>query len=94
MKVMKTKVYLLLLVAGTLVFLADRLTAGNGGIVSPKTQKNLSTAMHGEAFAYAKYMLYAQHAREHGNARLAICSRKPLKLSVFSASQRKLNSPV
>src|SRR5579863_906442 len=36
-----------------------------------KTQENLSTAMHGEAFAYAKYMLYAQHARKNGNKQLA-----------------------
>lgn len=35
------------------------------------TMDNLSTAMHNEAFAYAKYMLYAQHARENGNAELA-----------------------
>jgi rubrerythrin len=27
--------------------------------------------MRGEAFAYAKYMLYAEHARQNGNERLA-----------------------
>jgi rubrerythrin len=27
--------------------------------------------MHGEAFAYAKYMLYAKHARQNGNTELA-----------------------
>jgi rubrerythrin len=27
--------------------------------------------MHGEAFAYAKYLLYAEHARKGGNQELA-----------------------
>jgi len=27
--------------------------------------------MHGEAFAYAKYMLYAKHAQQNGNTELA-----------------------
>ena len=70
-KVMKTKVYVFMIVAGALVFFAGRLTAGNGRTLNQKTEENLSTAMHGEAFAYAKYMLYAQHARQHGNAKLA-----------------------
>ena len=68
---MKIKVYILILVGGAFVFIAGRLTARNGGTVNPKTQENLSMAMHGEAFAYAKYMLYAQHARQHGNTKLA-----------------------
>lgn len=36
-----------------------------------KTMDNLSTAMHGEAFAYVKYLLYAEHARKDGNMELA-----------------------
>jgi rubrerythrin len=39
--------------------------------VNKKTMDNLSTAMHGEAFAYAKYMLYAERARQSGNPELA-----------------------
>lgn len=35
------------------------------------TLENLSTAMHGEAFAHAKYMLFAEHARKEGNSELA-----------------------
>lgn len=35
------------------------------------TRDNLSAAMHGEAFAYAKYMLFAQRARQTGNPELA-----------------------
>lgn len=42
-----------------------------GAALSRRTLDNLSTAMHGEAFAYAKYLLYAQHARQSGNERLA-----------------------
>jgi rubrerythrin len=36
-----------------------------------KTLDNLSTAMHGEAFAYVKYLLFAEHARKSGNKELA-----------------------
>jgi len=39
--------------------------------IDQKTLDNLSTAMHGEAFAYAKYLLYADHARKSGNKELA-----------------------
>lgn len=42
-----------------------------GGEMQPETQENLSTAMHGEAFAFAKYMLYAEHARQTGHPELA-----------------------
>lgn len=35
------------------------------------TVANLLTAMHGEAFAYAKYMLYAERARQQGHTELA-----------------------
>lgn len=36
-----------------------------------QTLEDLQTAMRGEAFAYARYMLYAQHARQRGNEELA-----------------------
>ena len=35
------------------------------------TTDNLFIAMHGEAFAYVKYLLYAEHARKNGNKELA-----------------------
>lgn len=38
---------------------------------SAQTMRNLSTAMHGEAFAYAKYMAFAEHARKSGDVELA-----------------------
>jgi rubrerythrin len=46
-------------------------TAERHGIFVRKTMENLSTAMQGEAFAYAKYLLYAEHARKSGNKELA-----------------------
>jgi hypothetical protein len=64
---MKTRVYIAILAAGALLFLAGRMTARSGSSLSQKTQENLSTAMHGEAFAFAKYMLYAKHAEQNGN---------------------------
>jgi rubrerythrin len=41
------------------------------GTLDQKTLDDLSTAMHGEAFAHAKYLLYAEHARKSGNKELA-----------------------
>lgn len=41
------------------------------GILDRKTMDNLSTAMHGEAFASVKYLLFAEHARKTGNKELA-----------------------
>ncbi len=38
---------------------------------APEVQKDLETAMKGEAFAYAKYMLFAEQARAHGHPDLA-----------------------
>ena len=38
---------------------------------SPEVQKDLETAMKGEAFAYAKYMMFAEQARAHGHPDLA-----------------------
>lgn len=39
--------------------------------MNAQTKANLLTALHGEAFAYAKYMLYAEHARQQGRNDLA-----------------------
>ena len=41
-------------------------TAETHGAFDQKTMGNLSTAMHGEAFAYVKYLLYAEQARKNG----------------------------
>jgi rubrerythrin len=39
--------------------------------ISPRSRKNLLEAMHGEAFAYAKYKLFAKQARESGHFEVA-----------------------
>jgi rubrerythrin len=39
--------------------------------MDPQTKADLLTALHGEAFAYAKYLLFAEHARQHGRNELA-----------------------
>jgi rubrerythrin len=39
--------------------------------VNSKTRENLMTALKGEAFAYAKYMAYAEHARQNGHSDIA-----------------------
>ena len=60
---MKTKLYVAVVLGGALLFVAGNLTASGAGSLSENTQANLSTAMHGEAFAYAKYLLYAKEAQ-------------------------------
>jgi len=39
--------------------------------MNEQTRNNLLSAMQGEAFAFAKYMLFAEHARNAGHADLA-----------------------
>jgi len=48
--------------------------------LSPQTTKNLTTAMKGEAFAHAKYLLYADRARQQSNTELADLFEKTAKV--------------
>jgi len=57
--------------------------AHKDGSLNKMTADNLSTAMHGEAFAYAKYMLYAEHARLVGNEELAKLFEEAAKTERF-----------
>lgn len=68
---MKAKLFLVAGVVAIAFFTMGRLSAKDPAKLNPKTMENLSTAMHGEAFAYAKYLLYADHARKGGNTALA-----------------------
>ncbi len=52
-------------------FALGQMSGTMHGRLHPATLENLSTAMHGEAFAHAKYLLFAEHARAHGNPELA-----------------------
>ncbi|WP_225102724.1 ferritin family protein [Streptomyces sp. CoH27] len=45
--------------------------AGPPQVSAARTKTNLDTAMHGEALAYAKYMLFAAQAKQTGNPALA-----------------------
>ena len=80
---MKTKLYIGAVLTGALLFVAGHVTARGGGSLSPKTQENLSTAMHGEAFAYAKYQLYAKHAEQNGDIELAKLFRTAANIERF-----------
>ena len=51
--------------------MAAGVAIGAGTQLHESTKADLSSAMHGEAFAYAKYMLYAKEARARGDAQLA-----------------------
>lgn len=68
---MKLRYVLVLLPAAAALFLMGRITAEKKVEIHPQTAENLSSAMHGEAFAFAKYMLYAEHARRNGHQELA-----------------------
>ncbi|MSP13595.1 MAG: rubrerythrin [Chloroflexi bacterium] len=48
-----------------------------------KTRENLLAAMHGEAFAYVKYMLFAEQARKHGRKELADLFEKTAAMERF-----------
>ena len=70
---MKAKLFLFTGIVAIAFFAMGRVSVSANDPVKlkPQTLKNLSTAMHGEAFAYAKYLLYAEHARKGGNTALA-----------------------
>ena len=69
--------------AAAVFFLIGRTTGGKNAGLSDKTQTNLSTAMHGEAFAYAKYLLYAHKAQQSGNPELADLLRETARTERF-----------
>lgn len=52
-------------------FALGQLTASRQGHLHAATLEDLSTAMHGEAFAHAKYLLFAEHAKQEGHPELA-----------------------
>ncbi len=80
---MKIQMLIGVLIVMATVFMIGSLTARNGASMNKETMDNLSTAMHGEAFAYAKYMLFAQHARQNGDAELATLFENAAKTERF-----------
>lgn len=75
-----------------LSFALGQVVAASEQGLNQQTVDNLSTAMHGEAFAYAKYLLFAQHARQSGDAQLAALLQKTAQTERFDhfAAEAKL----
>ena len=71
------------LLAGAIGMLSVAATSGSTGRLSPATRDHLMSAMQGEAFAAAKYELYADHARNAGNAELANLFERTAKVERF-----------
>jgi rubrerythrin len=80
---MKIRISLMLVAVAAISFAFGWGTAGNSAGLSEKTIFNLSIAMHGEAFAYAKYLLYAHHARQGGEKELADLFEETAKVEHF-----------
>ena len=82
-------------VTGVVVMAAFLAIAGTGPqkhpALSKQTLDNLSTAMHGEAMAYAKYMLYAQHARNNGKKQLAALFERAARTERFQHFSEEAN---
>jgi rubrerythrin len=68
---MNIRMYVSAFALAVLFFVLGWTTAGKNSALTARTQENLATAMHGEAFAYAKYSLFAAQARQNGNIELA-----------------------
>lgn len=51
--------------------------------LTQQTLDNLMTAMKGEAFAYAKYVLFAEHARKNGRPDIAAAFERAAKTERF-----------
>ena len=64
-------------------FTAGHLSAASKKDLNARTAKNLSSAMHGEAFAHAKYLLFAEHARKSGDIKLANLFEQTAKTERF-----------
>ncbi len=51
--------------------------------MNARTRENLLTSMRGEAFAYAKYLLFAEHARKTGRFELARLFEETARTELF-----------
>jgi rubrerythrin len=76
---MKAKVLFAIMIFAPAILSIGFVHAQSDKKLSEQTMQNLSTAMHGEAFAYAKYMAFAEHARKSGDTELADLLEKTAK---------------
>src|SRR3974377_1250795 len=53
------------------IFATGFVSGRTVGPLKEQTRANLLKAMHGEAFAHAKYLLFAEHARTSGHTDIA-----------------------
>lgn len=93
---MKLKVAFPVVSAVALSFAIGHVVAQSEKKLNEQTMANLSTAMHGEAFAYAKYLLFAEHARKSGQPKLALLLEQTAKTERFEhfAAEAKLAGTV
>jgi rubrerythrin len=89
---MKLKLFFVASVLTIASFSIGHIAAQNEKKMNEQTLQNLSTAMHGEAFAYAKYLLYAEQARRSRQPELADLLEKTAKTERFEhfAEEAKL----
>jgi len=80
---MKIRLVFATLIVAVTFLTVELIKAESEKTMNEQTMKNLSTAMHGEAFAYAKYLLYAEHARQNGNTKLADLFERTAKTERF-----------
>lgn len=80
---MKTKFAFIALLLAATFFTLGRVTAAEQHKLQQQTAANLSTSMHGEAFAYTKYLLFADQARKSGNNELADLFEKTARQEHF-----------
>jgi rubrerythrin len=71
------------LLAGVVGAFAAITASGEPAAVTSETREHLKSAMQGEAFAAAKYQLYAEHARKSGNNELADLFERTAKVERF-----------
>ena len=80
---MNAKISLIAAVLVVASFVAGRATTNSGSQLHQQTIDNLMIAAHGEAFAYAKYMLYADYARKTGRGDISDLLEKTAAMERF-----------
>jgi rubrerythrin len=88
---MKLKLLSGALLAGVIGAFSFTTTSGQSAPVTSGTRDHLTTAMQGEAFAAAKYQLYADHARKGGNNELADLFERTAKVERFEHLAEEAN---